>query len=62
MELKKPGWRKRNRMRFLKISSALFVLGFPLAHYGGTRDSGSILAISFAIIGLACLLPIIAEK
>ena len=62
MESKKTGWRKRNRMRFLKTSSALFALGFPLAHYGGTQNNHGVLALSFAVIGLACLLPIVAEK
>lgn len=54
--------RKANRMFLLKLSCAGLLLGFFLAHMGGTHDNENIVALSFAVLGIACLLPIVAKK
>ena len=59
---KRGDWRKKNRMFFLKLSCTGLLLGFFLAHLGGTNGNENIVAISFVVLGIACLLPIIAQK
>ncbi len=55
-------WCKKNRMFLLKLSCAGLLLGFFLAHLGGVNDNKTIVPLSFAVLGIACLLPIIAKK
>jgi hypothetical protein len=61
-EGKRISWRKANRMGMLELSCVGLLFGFVLSHIGGTRGSDGVIAISFIVLGVACVLPIIAKK
>ena len=58
----KQSWRKAQRGKILGASCVAFLLGSFLAYRGGVTGSEPLIAASFAILGLACLLPFVAKK
>jgi hypothetical protein len=46
----------------LSLSCAGFMLGFYLSYQGGFRENDALIAASFAVLGLSCVLALVAKK
>jgi len=55
-------WRKKYRVRMLQIAFLLFWPGFYFAYQGGIQNNPLLIAMSFAILGVAASLAILIQK
>jgi len=57
-----PSWRKKHRMLLMNISFWMFWAAFPFAYFGGVRNQAAFIQLSFGLIVVACLVPLVTKK
>ena len=57
-----PSWRKKHRMLLMNISFWMFWAAFPFAYLGGVRSQATFIHLSFGLIVVACLVPLVTKK
>lgn len=55
-------WRKKYRPQLMNVSFVFFGIGFPLSYWGGTQNNLTLITLSFIIISLACIIPLVTKK
>jgi hypothetical protein len=55
-------WGKKHRMLLMNISFWMFGAAFPFAYLGGVRNQAAFINLSFGLLVVACLIPLVTKK
>jgi len=62
LENKPVSWRKKYRPQLMNASFLFFCVGFPLSYLGGIGYDYTLIGLSFAAFGVACIIPLVTQK
>ena len=55
-------WGKKHRMLLMNVSFWMFWAAFPFAYLGGVRNQAEFINVSFGLLVVAALVPMVAKK